>query len=132
MPLQDPYSEALLTQAKLKRKVLRRWWNCNGTFGRCLRSVRSPFHIAGPTTDNEWVCVTAERANVITKLPWTEDTVYDGLHKKREGGRACADRRAPSQTSTTTPGTRSCKRCVVGMEVSAIHPANIGICGQTS
>ena len=26
-PLQDPYSEALLTQAKQKRTVLRRWWN---------------------------------------------------------------------------------------------------------
>jgi len=26
-PLQDPYSEALPTQAKRKRTVLRRWWN---------------------------------------------------------------------------------------------------------
>src|SRR6218665_311654 len=44
--------------------------------------------------------------------------VYDGLHKKREGG--SADRRAPSQTSTATPKTRSCMRCAVGMEASAI------------
>src|SRR6218665_1549459 len=29
--------------------------------------------------------------------------VYDGLHMRREGGRARADRRAPSQTSTVTP-----------------------------
>jgi len=28
--------------------------------------------------------------------------VYDGLHKKREGDKARAGRRAPSQTSTTT------------------------------
>jgi len=46
--------------------------------------------------------------------------VYDGLHKKRESGRARADRRAPSQTSTATPRTRSCIRCAVGMEASAI------------
>jgi len=26
-PLQDTYSEALQTQAKRKRTVLRRWWN---------------------------------------------------------------------------------------------------------
>jgi len=26
-PLQDPYSEALPTQVKQKRTVLRRWWN---------------------------------------------------------------------------------------------------------
>src|SRR6218665_2637564 len=56
--------------------------------------------------------------------------VYDGLHIKREGSRACADRKAPSQTSTATPRTQSCKRCAVGMEASAIHPAYSGICGQ--
>src|SRR6218665_3580011 len=58
--------------------------------------------------------------------------VYDGLHKKREGGRARADRRAPSQTSTATPRMRSCMRSPVGMEASAILLAYIGICGQTS
>ena len=47
--------------------------------------------------------------------------VYDGLHKKSEGGRACADRRAPSLTSTATPRKRPCMRCAVGMENSAIH-----------
>src|SRR6218665_2755105 len=41
--------------------------------------------------------------------------VYDGLHK-REGGIVGTDRRAPSQTSTATPRTRSCMRCAVGME----------------
>src|SRR6218665_3519 len=51
--------------------------------------------------------------------------VYDGLHMKREGGRARAYRRAPSQTSTATPRTRSCKRCALGMEASATHPAYI-------
>src|SRR6218665_1729598 len=58
--------------------------------------------------------------------------VYDGLHMRIEGGRARADRRAPSQTSTATPRTQSCKRCAVGMEASATHPAYCGICGQTS
>jgi len=66
---------------------------------------------------------------------WEQRTgVYDGLHKRKwEGGSARADtcRRAPSQTSTATPRKRSCKRCAVGMEASAIHPAYIGICGQT-
>jgi len=38
VPLQDPYSEALPTQAKWKKTVLRRWWNWEqATFGRCLR-----------------------------------------------------------------------------------------------
>src|SRR6218665_2895777 len=46
--------------------------------------------------------------------------VYDDLHMRREGSRARAGRRAPSQTSTATPRTRSCKRCAVGMEASAI------------
>src|SRR6218665_3047512 len=36
-----------------------------------------------------------------------------------------------SQTSTAIPRTRSCKRCAVGMEDSAIHPAYNGICCQT-
>src|SRR6218665_1920062 len=49
--------------------------------------------------------------------------VYERLHMRREGGRARADRRAPSQTSTATPRTRSCKRLAVGMETSATHPA---------
>src|SRR6218665_1764396 len=56
--------------------------------------------------------------------------VYDGLRrreKNREGGRARADRRSPSQTSTATPRTRSGMRCFVGMEASAIHPEYIGI-----
>src|SRR6218665_104428 len=58
--------------------------------------------------------------------------MYDGLHMRREGGRARADRKGPSQTSTATPRTRSCRRCAVGMEASATHPAYSGICGQTS
>src|SRR6218665_4139490 len=58
--------------------------------------------------------------------------VYDGLPMRKEGGRARAYRRAPSQTNTATPRTRSCKRCAVGMEASATHPAYSGICGQTS
>jgi len=57
-PLQDPYSEALPTQAKRKWTVLRRWWNWEqALFGRCLRSIGSPFHVAGPTTEKEWVCI---------------------------------------------------------------------------
>src|SRR6218665_2827996 len=42
--------------------------------------------------------------------------VYDDMHMRREGGSARADRRTPSQTSTVTPRTRSCKRCALGME----------------
>src|SRR6218665_2223311 len=53
---------------------------------------------------------------------------------RREDGRARADGRAPSQTSTATPRTRSSMGYMyfVGMEANAIHPAYIGICGQTS
>ena len=58
--------------------------------------------------------------------------VYDGLHMRIEGDRARAARRAPSQTSTDTPRTRSGRRCAVEMESSAIYPAYIGISGQTS
>jgi len=42
-PLKDPYSEALPTQAKWKKTVLRRWWNWEqAPFGRCLRSIGRP------------------------------------------------------------------------------------------
>jgi len=34
-----------------------------------LRSTGSPFQVAGPTTENERVCIVAERANGTTKLP---------------------------------------------------------------
>jgi len=35
-PFQDLYSEALLTHAKWKRTLLRRWWNwVQAPFGRC-------------------------------------------------------------------------------------------------
>lgn len=33
--------------------------------------------------------------------------VYDGLHRKREGGKAHTHRRAPSQTSPSTPKPNS-------------------------
>ena len=43
-PLQDTYAEALPTQAKRKRTVFRRWWNCeHAPFGRCLRSAGGCF-----------------------------------------------------------------------------------------
>jgi len=123
-PLQDTYSEVLPTQAKRKRRVFRRWWNWEqAPFGRCLRSTGSSFQGFGPTTENERVCIVGERANRTTKLPWAEDRSVQRLHMRREGGRACADRRAPSQTSTTTPRTQSCKRCAVEMKASATHPA---------
>src|SRR6218665_3106355 len=41
---------------------------------------------------------------------------HDGLNMRREDGRARTDMRAPSLTGTATPRTRSCKRCIVGME----------------
>jgi len=65
-PLQDPYSEALPTQAKRKK------WE-QAPFGRCLRSIGRPFQVVGPTTEKERVCIVAEQANGTTKLPWTED-----------------------------------------------------------
>jgi len=38
-----------------------------------LRSIGSWFHVVGPTTEKERVCIVWERANGTTKLPWTED-----------------------------------------------------------
>src|SRR6218665_1219808 len=124
----DPYSETLLTQAKRKRTVLRRWWNREqAPFGRCLRSTGSPFPVFGPTTENERVCIVTERANGTTKLPIAEDrSVRRPAHEER-GGRARADRRAPSQIRTATQRTGFNKRCAVRMEASAIHPAYIRI-----
>jgi len=50
-PLQDPYLEALLSQTKQKRTVLRRWWNWEqAPFGRCFRSNGCPFQMVGPIT----------------------------------------------------------------------------------
>jgi len=110
-PLQDPYSKVLQIQAKRKRTLLRRWWNREqAPFGRCLRSIGSPFQVVGPTTEKETVCIVAERANGTTKLPWAEDrSLWRPAQEERgQGGRARADRRAPSQTSTATPRMRSC------------------------
>ena len=130
-PLQDTYSEALPTQAKRKRTVFRRWWNWEqAPFGRCLGSTGSPFQVFGPTTENERVCITAERGMGLPNYREQRNGVYDDLHMKRESGRARADRRAPSQTSTATPRTQSCKRCAVEMEASATHPAYSGTCGH--
>ena len=46
--------------------------------------------------------------------------MYDGLPKKKEGGIARADRRAPSQTGTATPRMRSCMRCAAWKPVQYI------------
>src|SRR6218665_530312 len=94
-----------------------------------LRSIENPFKVVGPTTEKERVCIVAEWA---TNYFGQRTAVYDGLHKKRAGGRARADRTAPSQKSTATPRTQSCMRSALGMEASAILPAYIGICGQSS
>src|SRR6218665_3345085 len=129
----DPYSETLLTQAKRKRTVLRRWWNREqAPFGKCLRSTGSPFQVVGPTTENERVCIVAERANGITKLPRAEDRSVRRLDMKREGSRARADKRAPSQTSTATPRTQPCNRWAGGRKSSKIYPEYFGIVGKTS
>src|SRR6218665_3334475 len=118
----DPYSETLLTQAKRKRTVLRRWWNREqAPFGRCLRSTGSPFQVVGPTTENERVCIVTERASGTTKLPRAEDRSYDGLDMKRKGRMQSSRRYEGAQPDKhATLRTRSCKRCAVGMESSAI------------
>jgi len=41
-PLQGPYSEALPTQAKRERTVLRRWWNCVA-YRHCLGGALDGF-----------------------------------------------------------------------------------------
>jgi len=65
----DPYLEALPTQAKWKRTVLRRLWNWKrAPFGRCLKSIGSPFQVVGPTREKERICTVAERMNGTTKF----------------------------------------------------------------
>jgi len=66
--LQDSYWEALPTQAKWKRTVLRRWRNWEqATFGRWLRSIGSPFQVDGPTTEKECVCIVPQCTTACTR-----------------------------------------------------------------
>ena len=95
-PLQEPYSEELLTQAKRKRTVLRRWWNWEQVpFGRCLRSIGSPFQVVGQTTEIERVCIVAERANGPSNSREQRTAVYDGLHKKTTSRPTIATNKTP-------------------------------------
>src|SRR6218665_2060698 len=135
-PSRSLYSEALPTQAKRKSTVLRRWWNCGIENKHHLEGALDLLEVHSrlldqPPKRNMSALSQSGRVGPPHYLG-QRTAVYDGLHQKREGDRALADRRAPSQTSTATPSTRSCMRCAVGMEASAIHPAYIGICGQTS
>ena len=57
--------------------------------------------------------------------------VLGGMCKWKEGGIAHAGKRVPSLISTATPRTRSCMRCAVGKEASAIPPAYTEICGRS-
>ena len=51
-PLQHRYSEALPSRSE----QLRRWWKWEqAPFGRCLRSIGSPFQVVGPTTEKDQV-----------------------------------------------------------------------------
>jgi len=78
VPLQDPYSEVLPIQAKQKRIVLRRLWNWEqAPFGRSLGSIGRPFQVVGPTHRKRM-----GPPNYREK----RTAVYDGIHKKKEGG----------------------------------------------
>src|SRR6218665_1611048 len=105
-PLHDPYSEALLTQAKRKRTGLRRWWNGEqAPFGRCLKSIGRPVQAVGSRKEKEEVCIVAERAKGTAKLPWAEDRSVPRLaqEERGQGGRARADRRAPRPINKKQP-----------------------------
>ena len=61
-------------------------WEGGGIENRhwLVRSTGSPFQVFGPTTENEQVCIVAERANGTPKLPWTEDrSVRRPAHEER-------------------------------------------------
>ena len=64
-PLQDPYSEVLPTQTKRKRSLEKVVELRKAPFGRCLRSIGSPFQVVGK--EKERACIVAERANGTTK-----------------------------------------------------------------
>ena len=102
-PLQDTYSEALPIQDKRKRAVFRRWWNWEqAPFGRCLISTGSPFQVLGQPQKMNGSALSQGGRMGPPNYREQRTGVYDGLHMTREGGRARADWRAPSQTSTAT------------------------------
>src|SRR6218665_3336590 len=99
-PLQDTYSDALPTHAKRKRS-LEKVVELQAPFGRCLidlLEIHSRF-LDQPQKMNEFAL--SQRGRMGPRNYREQRTgVYDGLHMKREGGRARADRKASSQTST--------------------------------
>jgi len=106
-PLQDSYSEALLTQAKWKRTVLRRWWNWEqATFGRCLRSTGSPFQVFGPTNHRKWT----------------------GLHCRRVGewDHQITVSRGPECTTACTWGERAAELSQIGGRPARQAPPHQG------
>src|SRR6218665_1391407 len=100
---------------------------------RCLRPDGSPFQVVGPATEKERLCIVAEPANGTSKSPWTEDhSVRWPAEKERAAKLAQIYRKAPSLISTATTRTRSCMRCVVGMEASATPCVHTGKCDRTN
>src|SRR6218665_1811458 len=69
---------------------------------RCLRSIGSPFQVVGPTTVKNGPALSQSGGIGQSNYRGQRTALYDGLHKKREGDRAHADRRSPSHTSTVT------------------------------
>src|SRR6218665_409312 len=88
-PLQDPYSEAFLTQAKSKRTVFKagETENRHELGGASIRSEGSLIQNVGPTTEKEHLGIVAERADETNKSPCMDmrTAVYGGLHKEERG-----------------------------------------------
>src|SRR6218665_1890785 len=105
-PLQDPYSEGLLTQAKWNRSLQKLVKRRTGTIWEMHQIRGKPNQVVGPTTEKGWLCDVAERVNGNTKSPRKGDQCTVACIKKRErereSGKTRADGRTPSQISTTT------------------------------
>ena len=73
-PLQENYSEALPTPARLKRAVLVEKKNAGDkALGKIRSWEGSPFQIEGPTTENARRCLAEVRANDTRRRPcWDE------------------------------------------------------------
>ena len=75
-PLQENYSEALSTPARLQRAVLTLKGRKNAgdkALGKIRSSEGSPYHIEGPTTEKARPCLVEVRANGTRRRPcWDE------------------------------------------------------------
>jgi len=85
VPLQNPYSEALPTQAKRKTQFSEGGGieNRHRLWGGCLRSIGRPFKVVGQTTEKNGSALSPCGRMGPPNYREQRTAVYDSLHKKR-------------------------------------------------